>query len=67
MFSYLGRDNRPGRNSSVLRNDHDPITHLVQSVVYFLILGEGLNHHVIPDAGVFIDDCALDVAVPTNP
>ena len=44
--------------------DHDnPIPHRIEGMVRFHFRGEWFDYHIIPNAGVLIDNRALNIAI----
>src|SRR6266478_6466706 len=51
------------RDDSVLGNDHNPIPNIVIGVVHIFRFADRRDHHVVPDAGIFIHDGIFDPAI----
>src|SRR5262245_25320127 len=54
------------RHDSVLGNDDDAIADVVQRMIRVLGFAGGRDHHVVPDAGIFVDDGVFDSTVHSD-
>ena len=52
-----GRDPRPGRDLGVLRDHHDPIANIIESIINILVVGrERQDFHTVTDTHILVED-----------
>ncbi len=59
-------NDRPGRNSCVLWDHHDAFPYLIESMIHFTVWGERFYDNVVANAGVFLNDRALNFTISSN-
>lgn len=63
LLNGFGRNDCAGQQRSILRDHHDAVLNRPVRMLDIGAAGEGLNHDTLAQAGILIDDGALDEAV----